>query len=218
MLFVVVVSNMAVIYTIGHSNNSLENFIALLKKNGVDCVVDIRSVPASSHTPQFNQNSIKPFLKSYGVQYLHLGKEFGARRTDALIDGQVNFEKAVRTQAFLNGIKRLKTGIFKGYTISLMCTEADPLACHRFSLVSKYLFDNGFDVRHILKDGTIKKHLDLEREMINIYLNKRPAKLPEIDEMFGTYTAVEQRDDAYRLKNKEIGYKPNEQYNQEEQL
>ena len=143
------------------------------------------------------------------MQYLHFGDEFGARRTDCLNESeQVDFEKAVETPLFQKGVERVMKGLEKGFRIAFMCSEADPLECHRFSLVSRYFYDQGLDVRHILKDGTLASHASLEKEMINQFLHSRKYRLPEIDLLFGTYSEEEQRKDAYRLKNKEIGYKP----------
>ena len=197
------------LYSIGHSNQSLDGFLILLKAHDVNCVIDVRSVPASTYSPQFNQESLKYFLKSHGVQYLHFGDEFGARRTDCLNESeQVDFEKAVETPLFQKGVERVMKGLEKGFRIAFMCSEADPLECHRFSLVSRYFYDQGLDVQHILKDGTLALHASLEKEMINQFLHSRKYRLPEVDLLFGTYSQEEQRKDAYRLKNKEIGYKP----------
>lgn len=80
------------LFTIGHSNQSQEEFLAMLRRYGVDCVVDVRSVPASKYSPQFNMEVLRRFLKQNGVEYLHFGREFGARRTDCINkDGQVDF-------------------------------------------------------------------------------------------------------------------------------
>ena len=191
------------LYTVGHSNQSQEDFLELVKKHDINCIVDVRSVPASKFTPQFNMESLKWYLRTNGIQYLHFGDEFGARRTDCLDTvGQVNFELAVKTPSFKRGVERLMNGLHKGFHISLMCSEANPLECHRFSLISRYFSDNGLDVQHILKNG------ELEKEMIDEYIQSKKNRLSEIDQLFGSYTKEEQRRDAYRLKNKEIGYKP----------
>jgi uncharacterized protein (DUF488 family) len=124
------------LYSIGHSSQSLEDFLNLLAVHGVNCVIDVRSIPASKYSPQFNQESLKYFLKSHEVQYLHFGDEFGARRTDCLDENeQVDFEKAVETPLFKKGVERVMKGLEKGFRIAFMCSEADPLECHRFSLV-----------------------------------------------------------------------------------
>ena len=204
------------LYSVGHSSQTQEEFLALLTPYGINCIVDVRSVPASKYSPQFNQETLKWFLKNHGIQYLHFGEEFGARRTDSINEeGQVDFEQAVKTPLFQQGAVRLMKGLEKGYQIALMCSEADPLECHRFSMVSRYFFDQGIDVQHILKDGTLASHASLEKEMINQFLHSRKYRLLEVDLLFGTYSEEEQRKDAYRLKNKEIGYKPELQLEEE---
>ena len=196
------------LFTIGHSNQSQEEFLAMLRRHGVNCVVDVRSVPASKYTPQFNMEELRRFLKHNDVQYLHFGNEFGARRTDCINeDGQVDFEEAVKTTAFLSGVERIKNGIEKGYRIALMCSEANPLECHRFSLVARYFYENGWDVQHILKEAELAPHETLEQQMIQEFMHSRKYHVPEVDELFGTYTKEDQRQDAYRLKNREIGYR-----------
>ena len=204
------------LYSIGHSSQTQEEFLALLSQYGVNCVVDVRSVPVSKYAPQFNHEVLRWFLKSHNIQYLHFGDEFGARRSDSIDEnGQVNFELAVKTPDFQQGVTRLMNGLEKGYQIALMCSEADPLECHRFAMVSRYFYDQGLDMQHILKDGTLASHVSLEKEMINQFLHSRKYRLPEVDLLFGTYSEEEQRKDAYRLKNKEIGYKPELQLEEE---
>ena len=65
-------------------------------------------------------------------------------------DGKVDFSKVVTTNRFLEGINRVKAGMQKGYSIALMCSEKNPIECHRFSLVSNYLQKCGYEVRHIV--------------------------------------------------------------------
>lgn len=196
------------LYTVGHSNQTLEEFLSLLQCHGVNCVVDVRSVPASKYAPQFNEESLKSFLKLHDIQYLAFGDEFGARRTDCINnEGQVDFEVAVTTPLFQQGAKRLMKGLEKGFCIALMCSEADPLECHRFSLVSKYFHNQGIEVLHILKDAELATQVEVEKRMVNEFLHSRKYHLAEVDELFGTYTAEDQLKDAYKLKNKEIGYK-----------
>ena len=203
-----------ILYTIGHSNGTLEKLLSLIKLAGVNCIIDVRSMPASAYSPHFNKESLNQFLRIKGVLYGHFGEEFGARRTDSVVAGQVNFEKAVTTEAFLRGVRRIENGLTKGFKIAFMCSEAKPLECHRFSMISRYFVDQGYEVNHILHSEEIVPHSDLESEMISEYVKRK--KLNEIDQMFGEYSAEAQREDAYRLKNKEIGYKPGEEYEKQE--
>ena len=200
------------LYTVGHSNQTQDEFLHLLRGHNVNCIVDVRSVPASKYAPQFNEDMLRWFLKDNGVRYLHFGEEFGARRYDSLNEfGQVDFELAMQTPNFLHGVERLINGLEKGFSIALMCSEANPLECHRFAFLSRYFHEHGLDVQHILKDATLAPHATLEREMLEEYRKSRKHRLPDIDALFGSYTAEDQRRDAYRIKNKEIGFKPESQ-------
>ena len=201
------------LYTIGHSNHLLTDFLNLLLKYGIDCIVDVRSIPASKYSPQFNKETLQGFLRSYNMDFQFFGYELGARRNDSFNElGYVDFELTVQTALFQEGVHKL-TPLLEKKNIALMCSEADPLECHRFSLVGRYYHEEGLDVNHILKDATISSHEALEQEMIRDYLHSRRPLLPNIDELFGTYTAEDQRRDAYRLKNKEIGFRIDQQGN-----
>src|SRR5689334_1605772 len=110
------------LFTIGHSNHEIEFFIELLSSWGVDCVVDVRSIAASRFNPQYNKKKLAETLKDKGIAYLHMPEEFGARQTyaDVLTSGKVDFEKVRASTAFRSGVKRLKEGVARGFTIALM--------------------------------------------------------------------------------------------------
>lgn len=194
------------LYTIGHSNHTLDEFLNLLVAHDIDVVIDVRSVPASNHNPQFNQETVSGFLRGHYIDYHFFGKELGARRMDCInADGQVDFEMAIHTPLFQQGINKTFQ-LLTNKKIVFMCSEADPLECHRFALVSRYLHNHGVEVFHILKDASIINQQLLEQRMVTHYLHARKPLLPEVDQLFGTYTVEEQLTDAYRLKNKEIGF------------
>lgn len=208
-----------IIYTIGHSNHPAEYFLELLQLQGVDCVVDVRSTPASQYNPQYNKPALTSFLKDNGILYLHFGKEFGARRTNPAlynIEGKVDFEKVQATEAFQEGVRRLEEGVEKGFTPALMCAEADPLECHRFSMVAAYLETHGFEVWHILKDKEeAVSHAELEKELLKRYAKK----LPQPDIFHPGITREDQIRAAYRLHNRQVGWSPKEDWEEEnEQL
>jgi len=207
--------NKPIIYTVGHSTHQLDYFLELLKEYGVTCLIDVRSVAASSYNPQYNQEPLKNFLKSNGITYLHFAEEFGARHTDPdLLDdeGKVDFAKVRKSWAFKNGVERIWQGLDKGFTISLMCSESEPFDCHRFSMVSIALDKDGFDVKHIMKDKTLKTNADLENQL----LKKYDKKLPKPDMFNPNVTLDDQIKEAYRLKNKEIAFSPYSKLPQEE--
>ena len=195
-----------ILFTIGHSNHSLEEFLKLLQTHSINCVADVRSLPASSHNPQFNREVLELYLPKNSIEYQYFGKEFGARRLDSINkDGQVDFEQAINTSLFQKGVDRMNC-LLTSKNVALMCSEANPLECHRFALVARYFHLKGINVLHILKDAELVSHSILEQKMVNHYLHARKPLLSEVDELFGTYTAKQQLADAYKLKNKEIGY------------
>jgi uncharacterized protein (DUF488 family) len=160
---------MGSIYTIGSSIHAIDEFMALLNKYKINAVADVRSVPYSKHTPQYNREKLSGILKENQINYLDFNKEFGARRreSEAYTNGIVDFKKVVNLPEFLYGIERINEGMSKGYNIVLLCAEKDPINCHRFFLVSKALVDKlSINIDHILYDGSAINHHDLEKEMV----------------------------------------------------
>lgn len=199
--------NRPIIYTVGHSTHRLDSFLELIKTVEINCIVDVRSVPASAYNPQYNQDTFKSFLKNNHITYLHFAEEFGARRTDyELLDneGKLDFEKVRKTGIFNYGLERIWKGVNNGFRIALMCSESEPLDCHRFSMISVGLEKDGFDVSHILKDKSVKTNLELEKELLKKYEKKIPQS-----NLFEPEISIEvQLKEAFRLKNKEIGFSP----------
>ena len=112
-----------IIFTVGHSSHAIEYFLELIKGYSINCIVDVRSNPASSFAPQFNKMPLLNSLKRNGISYVHFAKEFGARRTEDELfnkNGQVDFEKVRKTKVFIRGVERLRQGIQKGLVIALM--------------------------------------------------------------------------------------------------
>jgi hypothetical protein len=69
----------APIFTIGHSNHALADFLALLEKHGVTAVADVRSQPVSRRNPHFNREELEPALRQLGTVYVFLGDQLGGR-------------------------------------------------------------------------------------------------------------------------------------------
>src|SRR5579862_7939555 len=68
------------VFTIGHSTRAIGEFIDLLKANGVQQVIDIRTIPKSRHNPQFNDDSLADSLRAAGLGYVHMRELGGLRR------------------------------------------------------------------------------------------------------------------------------------------
>ena len=149
------------IYTIGHSNHLIDKFVFLLKGCGVTAVAHVRSHPYSRHNPP--QSALKQFLQDAGIAYVFLGKELGARgeNPDCYCEGKVRYELLAKEPQFFEGLNRLLKGM-ENNCIAIMCSEKDPLNCHRAILVARCLHENGTPVEHILADGHLESHADLE--------------------------------------------------------
>lgn len=119
------------LFTIGHSNLSIEAFISLLQRYGITAIADVRSHPYSRYLPHFNKSELEVALQNVGIEYRFLGRELGARPNDLsyYVDGKAPYEKIAATQVFEQGIKRLLKGV-ETNKIALMCAERDPITCH----------------------------------------------------------------------------------------
>ncbi len=179
----------------------------MIKHFEINCIVDVRSIAASSRFPQYNKEFLASSLKENGITYMHFAQEFGARHTDPeLLDdkGKVDFEKVRKSSNFKNGVERLRKGLEKGFQISLMCSESDPFDCHRFSMISVELVKEGLEVIHILEDKSFKSNAQLEYQLLKKYKEKIPQPT-----LFYPYISLEtQLKVAYRLRNQEIAFSP----------
>jgi len=192
-------------YTIGHSNQTIENFIEKLKKHKINCVVDIRSSPQSKHNPQFNKDSLKEEMKKQSISYIYMGDLLGGRYDNPQLlypDGQVNFKKVRELDNFKKGINRIINGIEKGHILTIMCSEKDPYNCHRFVLVSYQLSKMSVAVKHILESGEIILNVDLEKKLMLEFKTKYQQ-----ESLFSKSSIISDNiEDAYEERNREIAY------------
>ena len=130
------------LFTVGHSNHSPEAFTGLLLRHGVEEVFDVRSSPYSRYTPQFNQGDLTGILSragETGIEYTFLGAELGGRPADRSCydaDGRVLYERLADTDLFDDGIRRIVRAADERRAV-LMCSEKEPLDCHRALLIAR---------------------------------------------------------------------------------
>ncbi len=196
------------IYTIGHSTHNKKAFLLLLKRYGINCVVDVRSMPYSKYSPQFNKEEIKHNLYKHAIYYIFMGNELGARREDKSLytkEGYLDFEKTSKSLSFIDGINRVKSGIDKDYKIALMCTEKDPLDCHRNILVARQFYIQGYNVVNILENGLLETQEHLEIRLLDLYFPERDQiSILDSENTYNEKNMLINR--AYSLRNREIGY------------
>ena len=155
------------VFTIGHSTLPYEQFLALLKGAGVTAVADVRSAPYSRHQPHFNRDALSAELKADGIAYVFMGEELGGRPKGAgfYCDGVADYERMAQAPMFKAALARLVNGAGR-HRIALMCSEQDPLDCHRCLLVGRSLNKEGVSVRHVLPTGDLKDQSEIEAELL----------------------------------------------------
>jgi uncharacterized protein (DUF488 family) len=156
------------LFSIGHSNHDLAEFLRLLRLNGVSALADVRSAPYSPRHPQFNREELRRTLRDNDIHYVFLGDQLGGRPAPRDLydnEGRVDYEKVRATDFFRDGIDRLVNGM-DGNSIVLMCGEADPLDCHRGLMITPALVERGLAPGHIRKDGSVESTPEMERRLL----------------------------------------------------
>jgi uncharacterized protein (DUF488 family) len=146
------------IKTIGHSNHPIERFIDLLKRGGVDLLVDVRSVPYSRRFPQFSREKLTKSLDAAGIAYTWEGEALGGKSGGS-------YTAAAGRPDFKDALGRLIERA-AGTNVCLMCAEKEPLDCHRTVLVSRRLAERGAAIEHLLADGGTRDHAEIEEGLL----------------------------------------------------
>lgn len=131
------------IWTIGHSNRSINAFLELLKEHNIQVLVDVRSFPTSK-IEHFKRENMEKWLSREGIEYIWLGRELGGYRKGG-------YERHMRTKLFREGIKKL-IEIAAQRRTCIMCMETNPKYCHR-RFIASYLERKGVNVIHIIAKG-----------------------------------------------------------------
>lgn len=145
------------IYSIGHSNHSFEFFLGLLKANGIETLVDVRSRPYFGYSPHFSQKGLKAAVEAEWIGYEFLGRELGGQPEGEQFydeNGRALYSKIAETRAFGEGLEHLLQESVKRRT-AIMCAEEDPSRCHRRHLITNALVERGVKVAHIRGNGFV---------------------------------------------------------------
>jgi hypothetical protein len=192
------------IFTIGHSNLDLDDFVAILAGRGINIVCDVRSRPGSYRFPQFNRESLEACLAASKIQYEFLGEALGGRPSDPRAyhsDGIVNYEERRKAADFSAGVDRAFE-LARASNIVLMCAEEDPLQCHRFLMICPALVDRGVATVHIRRGGELESQREAEDRLL---------KLHDLTAFDSGSLFVSERDaairDALRLQAREFAFR-----------
>jgi uncharacterized protein (DUF488 family) len=151
------------VFTVGHSTLPIERFVALLQVYGIERLVDIRTIPASRHNPQFNATALANSLKAEHLEYLQMRALGGLRRArkDSPNTGWRNesfrgYADYMQTEAFRNALESL-IDMSRHKRVAIMCAEAVPWRCHR-SLVADALGVRAVPAIEILSERSYRTH------------------------------------------------------------
>jgi uncharacterized protein (DUF488 family) len=152
-----------VVFTIGHSTRTIEEFVELLKTYAVNLVVDVRTVPRSRHNPQFNKETLPNTLKPEGIKYIHMPEIGGLRRPkhDSVNLAWKNmgfrgYADYMQAKEFTDSLLKI-IALARENRLVLMCAEALPWRCHR-SLISDALVVRHVKVEHIISATSCLNH------------------------------------------------------------
>ena len=152
-----------IIYTIGHSTRTLDEFYELLQSCSIATLADVRSYPGSRRYPHFNKENLALELPAKGISYLHIQRLGGRRKALPESKNTAWKNEAFRGYAdymereeFTMGIRELEKAAY-GNPTAFMCSEAVWWRCHR-SMIADYLKVNGWKVLHILSNKKVEEH------------------------------------------------------------
>jgi len=157
----------AQLFTIGHSKHKIEHFLAYMQENEIKVLVDVRSIPNSRFSPQFNKTRLSRSLAEHGIKYVYMGEVLGGRPQDvsvyrsgqipktwAEVSREIDYDLIRKKEWYLQGIEKLVKLVNDARTV-VMCAEENPNQCHRTHLITRSLPEN-VEVLHIRGDGSLE--------------------------------------------------------------
>ncbi len=155
---------MTTIFTIGHGNRAIGEFVALLREAGIECVVDVRAYPVSRRHPQFAREALEKSCTQAGIRYAWEGNSLGGRRKLAKYSPHVAlgnpglraYAGHMTTEDFRQALDRLIENS-RGRRTAILCAERLPSKCHR-CLIADSLVARGAAVEHIIGAGAMQQH------------------------------------------------------------
>lgn len=192
------------VYTIGHGNRRVQQVILLLEQYSINRIIDVRATPFSQYAPGWNRNVLRELLPQLHFEYIYMGNLLGEKssKRELYTDGVIDYEKLAETESFRNAIRRLMQ--YADGRTSLLCTETNPLGCHRSLLIGRSLKAQRIETHHIVgrENPYIRTQSDLEEEMIEEFYPDR-WQLSMFSEPLSNKQMLE---NSYRLMNRRTGW------------
>src|SRR5687767_8990809 len=83
------------IYTVGYGAREIEELIGLLRRYGIDYLIDVRSQPYSKYKPDYTKGALQERLGREGMRYVFMGDALGGRPSapECYVNGKVDYAK-----------------------------------------------------------------------------------------------------------------------------
>ena len=150
---------MQTVFSIGHGNKTIDEFVSELHSYEIKFLIDIRSKPYSKFSQHFSQQPLKTHVEKEHIRYVYMGKELGGLPTHDFTcftkDGKVDYDKLKEKDYFKEGLQRLLKASLQGIKVCIMCSESDPKMCHRSKLIGVELQKMGINLQHIVSASKI---------------------------------------------------------------
>lgn len=156
------------IFSTGHGNKKIEDFIMELKNFKIEYLLDIRSKPFSKWNPDFNKPVLELKLKEEGITYVFVGDTLGGLPDDRSCydeNGKVVYELIKEKSFFKKGLNRLITAHNKRINLAVMCSESKPEECHRSKLIGQELLKSNISLNHIVGKEKLKSQQSVMNEL-----------------------------------------------------
>lgn len=136
------------LFTVGYEGKSLDQFLTILKTNGIETLIDVRFSVESQYKPEFSGNLLARELQRNGIKYAHR-KEFGVpyEWQNPYKEGAIPFEcldkyyrwnvkKNTDFKAFLDGVKENGKTALMCYERYATAKREQTISCHRSILAA----------------------------------------------------------------------------------
>jgi uncharacterized protein (DUF488 family) len=137
------------VWTIGHSTRNFDTFVQILRRHGIETLMDVRHFPTSIRMPWFKKEYLQLMLPKYKINYVWMGDTLGGYRKGG-------FESHMKSREFLIGMQQLMDTALESKSV-IMCSESVAMRCHRKHIADE-LSKSGWTVNHIYDEKRVERH------------------------------------------------------------
>lgn len=156
------------LYSVGHSNRTLIDFVSILKAHNIDVLADVRGGRAGSRAfPHFNKENLAVEIPKRKIGYIHFpelgGRRYKTKDANPILNEEWKLDAfryyadyAYYSDEFKSGVDDL-IRIGSKVNVAFMCSEAVPWRCHRSIITDWLLLVHNQQVVHLLSEKQTMK-------------------------------------------------------------